>query len=94
MFTTLFGVEWGDCDEAGIVYYPRYFYWMDCAFHRFLLARGLSYRQAEYQAADEPAATQAAGHVHTPSERWTSQALERGENPSAATGSALSAHGM
>ena len=45
MFTTLFGVEWGDCDEAGIVYYPRYFYWMDCAFHRFLRARGLSYRE-------------------------------------------------
>ena len=45
MFTTSFAVEFGDCDEAGIVYYPRYFYWMDCAFHRFLRARGLSYRE-------------------------------------------------
>jgi YbgC/YbaW family acyl-CoA thioester hydrolase len=45
MFTTSFAVEWGDCDEAGIVYYPRYFYWMDCAFHRLLRARGLSYRE-------------------------------------------------
>ena len=44
MFTTSFTVEWGDCDEAGIVYYPRYFYWMDSAFHRFLRARDLSYR--------------------------------------------------
>ncbi len=22
-------VEWGDCDPAGIVYYPRYFEWFD-----------------------------------------------------------------
>ena len=44
MFTTSFTVEWGDCDEAGIVYYPRYFYWMDSAFHRLLRARDLSYR--------------------------------------------------
>ncbi|MEM8877823.1 MAG: thioesterase family protein [Pseudomonadota bacterium] len=26
-------VEWGDCDEAGIVFYPNYFRWMDGAFH-------------------------------------------------------------
>jgi acyl-CoA thioesterase FadM len=45
MFTTSFGVEWADCDQAGIFYDPRYFYWMDCAFHRFLKARGLSYRE-------------------------------------------------
>jgi YbgC/YbaW family acyl-CoA thioester hydrolase len=24
-------VEWGDCDGAGIIYYPTYFRWMDAA---------------------------------------------------------------
>jgi len=24
-------VEWGDCDAAGIVYFPRYFEWFDAA---------------------------------------------------------------
>jgi len=27
-------VEWGDCDPAGIVYYPSYFRWIDQATHR------------------------------------------------------------
>lgn len=38
-------VEWGDCDEAGIVFYPNYFYWFDCAFQRLLRARSLSQRE-------------------------------------------------
>jgi YbgC/YbaW family acyl-CoA thioester hydrolase len=37
-------VEWGDCDEAGIVFYPNYFYWFDCGFQRLLRGRGLSQR--------------------------------------------------
>ncbi len=24
-------IEWGDCDPAGIVFYPRYFAWFDAA---------------------------------------------------------------
>jgi 4-hydroxybenzoyl-CoA thioesterase len=33
-------VEWGDCDPAGIVYYPSYFRWFDQATYRlFLKAR-------------------------------------------------------
>jgi 4-hydroxybenzoyl-CoA thioesterase len=40
-----FTIEWGDCDEAGIVFYPNYFYWMDCSFQRLLRARGLSQRE-------------------------------------------------
>ena len=44
MFTTTQTVEWGDCDEAGIVFYPNYFYWIDCTFQRLLRARGLSPR--------------------------------------------------
>jgi YbgC/YbaW family acyl-CoA thioester hydrolase len=45
MFTTSFTIEWGDCDEAGIVFYPNYFYWFDCAFQRLLRDRGLSQRE-------------------------------------------------
>jgi acyl-CoA thioester hydrolase len=44
MFETSFTIEWGDCDEAGIVFYPNYFYWLDCTFQQFLRARGLSQR--------------------------------------------------
>jgi 4-hydroxybenzoyl-CoA thioesterase len=29
-------IEWGDCDAAGIVFYPRYFAWFDAStFHLF-----------------------------------------------------------
>ncbi len=33
-------VLFGDCDPAGIVYYPRFFAWFDRAFHDWLLAHG------------------------------------------------------
>lgn len=37
-------IEWGDCDAAGIVFYPRYFAWFDaCTFHLFART-GLSMR--------------------------------------------------
>jgi len=35
-------VEWGDCDPAGIVYYPCYFRWIDQATFRLFLAAGLT----------------------------------------------------
>ncbi len=38
-------VAWGDCDEAGIVFYPNYFYWFDSAFQALLRARGLNQRE-------------------------------------------------
>jgi 4-hydroxybenzoyl-CoA thioesterase len=35
-------VEWGDCDPAGIVYYPRYFAWFDaCTVGLFKLGTGM-----------------------------------------------------
>jgi 4-hydroxybenzoyl-CoA thioesterase len=34
-------VEWGDCDPAGIVYYPSYFRWCDQATYRLFQAAGL-----------------------------------------------------
>lgn len=29
--TRIVRVQWGDCDPAGIVYYPRYFEWLDAS---------------------------------------------------------------
>jgi 4-hydroxybenzoyl-CoA thioesterase len=35
-------VELGDCDPAGIVYYPAYFRWCDQASYRLFLAAGIT----------------------------------------------------
>jgi 4-hydroxybenzoyl-CoA thioesterase len=35
-------VEWGDCDPAGIVYYPAYFKWFDQATYRLFLKAGMT----------------------------------------------------
>jgi 4-hydroxybenzoyl-CoA thioesterase len=40
--TTTIRVEWGDCDPAGIVYYPNFFHWCDVATWNFFAACGLS----------------------------------------------------
>jgi YbgC/YbaW family acyl-CoA thioester hydrolase len=37
-------VEWGDCDAAGIVYYPNYYRWMDAAFHALTATLGFDQR--------------------------------------------------
>jgi 4-hydroxybenzoyl-CoA thioesterase len=37
-------IAWGDCDSAGIAYYPRYFYWMDTAFQTLLRRAGYTHR--------------------------------------------------
>jgi 4-hydroxybenzoyl-CoA thioesterase len=39
-FSTRFSIEWGDCDAAGIVFFPNYFRWFDAAFQRLLKSRG------------------------------------------------------
>ena len=33
-------IDWGDCDPAGIVYYPCYFRWIDATFHALGRAAG------------------------------------------------------
>ena len=33
-------VEWGDCDPAGIIFYPTYFRWMDAAAWAFMESAG------------------------------------------------------
>jgi YbgC/YbaW family acyl-CoA thioester hydrolase len=46
-FETYFMIEWGDCDEAGIVFYPNYFYWFDSTYQRWLRSVGLSQRELQ-----------------------------------------------
>ncbi|MCG8596081.1 MAG: acyl-CoA thioesterase [Kiloniellales bacterium] len=46
-FATSRGVDWGDCDPAGIVFYPAYFRWMDSAFHELTAALGFDQRRLE-----------------------------------------------
>lgn len=41
-FSTEFTITWGDCDPAGIVFYPRFYYWFDTTFQRWLQANELS----------------------------------------------------
>ena len=36
-----FTVEFGDCDPAGIVFYPNFFRWMDAASRHYLVAMGI-----------------------------------------------------
>ena len=37
-------IVWGDRDEQGIVFYPKYFHWMDSAFQALLNDAGQSLR--------------------------------------------------
>ena len=39
IFTKSYDVSFGNCDPAGIVYYPNFFSWLDQTFHAFLEER-------------------------------------------------------
>lgn len=39
LFTRVQRISFGDCDPAGIVYYPNYFRWMDETFQAYLAER-------------------------------------------------------
>jgi 4-hydroxybenzoyl-CoA thioesterase len=42
------GVEFGDCDPAGIVYFPNFFRWMDGASRHWFVVRGVpTWRECE-----------------------------------------------
>src|SRR6266508_2250962 len=45
-------IEWGDCDPAGIIYYPRYFAFFDASTSA-LIERALGMRKIEYLKADD-----------------------------------------
>ncbi|WP_198174067.1 acyl-CoA thioesterase [Mesorhizobium xinjiangense] len=36
-------ISFGDCDPAGIVFYPNYFAWFDATYHAWLKSRGLTH---------------------------------------------------
>ncbi len=40
--TRIISIEWGDCDPAGIVWYPRYFEWFDASTAALFAAAGVS----------------------------------------------------
>ena len=47
LFEYTVDVSWGDCDPAGIIYYPNYFRWFDTTFNTFLQCRNLNQRTLE-----------------------------------------------
>ncbi|MEM7568341.1 MAG: acyl-CoA thioesterase [Pseudomonadota bacterium] len=40
VFSATYDVSFGDCDPAGIVFYPHMFAWLDRTFHGYLKAAG------------------------------------------------------
>lgn len=42
-------IEWGNCDEAGIVFYPNFFHWFDSTYQGLLRSKGLSQRKIRAQ---------------------------------------------
>jgi 4-hydroxybenzoyl-CoA thioesterase len=40
--TRTISIQWGDCDPAGIVFYPRYFEWFDACTAALFAAAGVS----------------------------------------------------
>ena len=45
LFEYSIDVAWGDCDPAGIIYYPNYFHWFDSTYHAFLKSIDLDQRK-------------------------------------------------
>lgn len=43
--TRTIAVSWGDCDAAGVVFYPRYYAWFDASTHAMLDAVGLDHHR-------------------------------------------------
>ncbi|MEM9222500.1 MAG: thioesterase family protein [Pseudomonadota bacterium] len=44
-FETSRTVEWGDCDAAGIIFYPNFYRFMDGHFHAFTASLGFDQRR-------------------------------------------------
>lgn len=42
-------VDWGDCDPAGIVFYPNFYRWMDRGFWMLFKSRGLTFQSMKSQ---------------------------------------------
>ena len=79
-------VQWGDCDPAGIVFYPRYFEWFDaCTILLFEKATGMTKIDmlAKYNGAGL-ALLEARANLKSPRAAcWRSKASRRGCGPRA-----------
>jgi len=42
-------VDWGDCDPAGIVFYPNFYRWMDRGFWLLFKSKGLTFESMNSQ---------------------------------------------
>ncbi|MCF3933064.1 hypothetical protein L1787_06500 [Acuticoccus sp. M5D2P5] len=40
-------IEWGECDAAGIVYYPNFYRWMDGHYHHLTVSLGFDQRSLQ-----------------------------------------------
>ena len=62
--TRRLAIEWGDCDPAGIVFYPRYFAMFDAStaslFQRALLSRRAALVEELYEPVASPRVIEAA----------------------------------
>ena len=43
VYSQEFVISFGDCDPAGIVFYPNFYRWMDATFHGFLRTRSIGH---------------------------------------------------
>lgn len=61
-------VFWGDCDAAGVVFYPNYYAWFDASTHAMLTAAGLDHHHLRdtYKVIGTPLVTTNATY-HSPS---------------------------
>ncbi|MBL4892972.1 MAG: acyl-CoA thioesterase [Rhizobiaceae bacterium] len=44
MYQHTINISFGDCDPAGIVFYPNYFRWFDATYQAFLASHGLDHK--------------------------------------------------
>ncbi|MDQ0317292.1 acyl-CoA thioesterase [Amorphus orientalis] len=44
LYSATFLIGFGDCDPAGIVYYPNYLRWFDSTYHGFMRSRGKTHQ--------------------------------------------------
>jgi acyl-CoA thioester hydrolase len=49
-----FRVEWGECDGAGIIFYPNYYRWFDRASHELFRAAGMPISELTRQGFAQP----------------------------------------
>lgn len=73
-------VEWGDCDPAGIIYYPTYYRWMDAACWHLLATLGFDAARMRAEGLSPPLVHAECGFERSPrfgETVWVRSAIER-----------------